>query len=239
MRKWQSIACFIALFVITGISRSFAVGLGGYVTLGGGVTKQNVSAISKYMMMMYPYQWPVFYPSSYKNLAVGGGLVLDTAVATLDVFNFRLKIGGEQNRLSRESSLKLTRFHLHTIFGLAPVRTKYIRWWLGPLLEGRYSFGDNMGNISDIQYYGGAAGVATGVNVNLGDRFALGFELGFKYGMEWGGQEWGLLYVLKAASASMNKDLRLHGWEVYGAVSAMFRTEGDTNSRIRYSEAKQ
>jgi len=238
MRKYQIVFCLIVLLIITGTSRSFALGIGGYMTLGGGDTQQKLKT-NQEIMMLAPRQLLFSLPSHYRNLAVGGGLVLDTALASMDVFNFRLKVGCEQNRLDREKELKIVRLHLDTIFGFGLVRSRNVRWWLGPLLGGRYTIGNNVGYTASIEYYGGDAGIATGVNVNMGDHFTLGFELGFKYGLEWGSQKWNTLFKMIALSASMNRNLKLSGWEIYGSVSAMFRTGNDTNSRIRYTKTPE
>ncbi len=214
-----------------------AVGIGAYATVSGGKTTQSIKSNS--LTLLYTY---VTLPQNYKTVSVGGGLVFDTNLASMDVFNYRLKVGVEQHTARRETSMKLTRMRLDQIFGIGVVHTDNIRWFIGPVIEGKYTWGDNVGYLSSIMSYGAAAGLATGVNLNLGKNLTLGVEGGFKYGIEWTDQRWKTFYKLYPNAwyyLNRRRTFPMRGYEAYGSVAVLFRAGSDSHSKIRYVEAKQ
>jgi hypothetical protein len=199
-------------FIATITASAMAIGLGGYMTLGGGSAKYHFSEFEYYSSTNM---------SDSSNLAVGGGFVLDTNAAGNQLFNYRLKIGGERNWVKREADMKLSRLHLQNVFGFGVVRTKWVRFWLGPGLGGSYTWGDRdsdryfagifnpnfiwqtafLGSygfvpqadlmrdrITNMIYGGIDFGFVVGLNINIGDYVTLGPELGFKYAFNWGSQ---------------------------------------------------
>ena len=201
-------------FIATITASAMAIGLGGYMTLGGGSATYHFSEFEYYSSTNM---------SDSSNLAVGGGFVLDTNAAGNQLFNYRLKIGGERNWVKREADMKLSRLHLQNVFGFGVVRTKWVRFWLGPALGGSYTWGDRdseryyagiftpsftwqqiitpglyditptadimRDKITKIVYGGFDLGLVLGLNINIGDYVTLSPEAGFKYAFNWGSQK--------------------------------------------------
>lgn len=199
-------------FIVAITASSMALGLGGYMTVGGGSSTYDFS-------MFEYYSSKNMFDSS--NLAIGGGFVLDTNAAGNQLFNYRLKIGGERNWVDREEEMKLSRLHIQNAFGFGIVRTRWVRFWLGPTLGGSYTCGDRdseryffgifnpnftwqnviLGSyafvpqadlmrdkITKIAYGGIDFGFVLGLNINIGKYVTLAPELGFKYAFTWGSQ---------------------------------------------------
>ncbi len=134
----------VGIFTTALATGAMAFGIGGYATLGGGNTIYDFSR----------FEW--FRTGNMKNssnLAIGGGLVLDTNLANNRIFNYRLKLGGEALNVDRERSIDMSRLHMQHIFGFGIVRTKVVRLWLGPSIGGSYSWGKSTG----LKYYLGIA----------------------------------------------------------------------------------
>lgn len=123
----------------------------------------------------------------------GGGLVLDTNLASDQLFNYRMELGFTNlhssyqqeepdivaqllvERLTGtffpinkketywENSFLLTTIHY---FGFGVVRTKTVRFWLGPQLTIGGMLTNNKG------FYAGL-GLALGLNINIGEVFTL------------------------------------------------------------------
>ncbi len=127
-------------------SSAMAFGIGAYATVGGGG--------SAYKTTTGDYVPGITDSSS--NLTAGAGLILDTALAQDSLFNYRLKIGGGRYWIEKETNLELTRkkiestrknieltrLQLSNIFGFGIIRTRILRWWLGPQLGGTYTWGN-------------------------------------------------------------------------------------------------
>lgn len=120
---------------------------------------------------------------------VGLGLVMDTAIATRNVFNYRLKIGYDQPEytydysFNREAKLECDSFILDNTFGFAMLRTPVARIWLGPELRLASISGElkvDGHKIHDIDGGGVGLGVAVGANFNLGPVVSLGIEGGYR-----------------------------------------------------------
>jgi opacity protein-like surface antigen len=110
---------------------AMAFGIGGYATFGGGNTLYDVNK--------YELASTRSYDSN--NLAIGGGLIMDSNLAYDRVFNWRMKISGEQLIVDREAEMKLSRVHMSHTFGFGVVRTQMVRFWLGPAFGGSYAAG--------------------------------------------------------------------------------------------------
>ena len=109
-----------------------AFGIGAYATLGDGNTSYDYSK--------YEY-FAAGKMKESSDLAIGGGLVMDSNLAYDRVFNWRMKLGIEQLKADREAEMKLLRLHMNHLFGFGIVRTQVIRLWLGPQVGVNYSWG--------------------------------------------------------------------------------------------------
>lgn len=131
------------------------------------------------------------YGANFMNY--GGGFVMDTNLASNQVFNYRMELsftnlhtpyqGKALNPLTTilywvftgipspqydsktyyEDSLAMTTVHY---FGFGVVRSKHVRFWLGPQI----TFGGMLTNLTGL--YAGL-GFAMGLNFNIGDVFTL------------------------------------------------------------------
>jgi hypothetical protein len=135
----------VGVFTTALAAGAMAFGIGGYMTVGGGNTTYDFS------------KFEYFKTGSMKessDFAIGAGLVLDTNLAYDRVFNYRLKLGGEQVTADRERELKFGRINMNHVFGFGVVRTKVVRFWFGPSIGGSYSWSNSS---SDQKYYLGIA----------------------------------------------------------------------------------
>jgi hypothetical protein len=168
-------AIFIAVFIIIRALPLHALGVGVYTTGSAGV--MYLSGITA-------------------NYCVGTGFVLDTAVASNDLFNYRLNAGYD-NVIDSGSPFfggwSTHRITLSNTFGIGLIRNKYIRLWAGPLVEfgchlkkaNKRTYGsfntdaiiisDYSTNIAMISL---AFGAVVGLNINPGDLFTISFEVG-------------------------------------------------------------
>jgi hypothetical protein len=131
-KKIIFLVCFGG-FVVLFATGAMAFGIGGYMTFGGGNAKFDIN------------QYELFSTESMRNshnLAIGGGLILDTNLAYDRIFNYRLKLGGEQNSVEREAEIKMTRLSMDHVFGFGVVRTRSVRLWFGPQIGLSYSWGN-------------------------------------------------------------------------------------------------
>ncbi len=133
------------------------------------------------------------YPATFMNY--GGGFVMDTNLAGDQVFNYRLELGFsnlrtpyevkewdliptmiasymmgtifpvEKYETYYENSLALTTVHY---FGFGVVRSKNVRFWLGPQI----TIG---GMLTNLTGFIAGIGFAMGLNINIGDVFTLSF----------------------------------------------------------------
>lgn len=193
---------------------AMALGIGGYMTVGGGKGKFDHEQFELYTSNDL---------EDASNVAVGAGVVFDTNTAMNKLFNYRVKIGFERNWVERETEMKLARFHIENSFGFGVVRNRWIRFWVGPTFGCSYTWGDrdkdkyNIGiaipnifwnaivtgdslnfvlltglgrdRIKKINYGGIDFGFVVGLNINVVENLTFGPELGFKYGVNWGTQD--------------------------------------------------
>lgn len=133
------------------------------------------------------------YGANFMNY--GGGFVMDTNLASNQVFNYRMELSftnlntpyegkvlnplltilnwafygfpypAYDKKTYYENSLCMTTVHY---FGFGVVRSKHVRFWLGPQI----TFGGMLTNLTGL--YAGI-GFAMGLNINIGDVFTLSF----------------------------------------------------------------
>lgn len=232
MDKKLMLFILAGVLVMTAASDAMAVGIGVYGTIGGGKMQHDYSTNE------------MIAPARSTDFAIGGGIILDTNLASNKLFNYRLKIGGEKYTCSRESDIDMARVHVDNIFGFGIVRMKQIRWWIGPQVGGFYAtnldekgykpylcmefpFGF-IGRLKELKYGGFDIGAATGLNINLGKYFTIGIEGGFKYDFAWGTQKRiDSLDIFSSLVFNVEDDMKLNGWELYAQFSIMFRFGGD------------
>ena len=137
-----------------------AFGIGGSIT-GGGGERFWTKDIAK-------------FSNGDKNLQIGGGLVLDSNMARLKLFNYRLtacynKMYGDTQDLSF-----INTYHS---FGFGLVKKKYVRLWMGPQIGVGYGYGDAekttfmgmfMRDSFNYKALNASLGLVVGVNINLG-----------------------------------------------------------------------
>jgi hypothetical protein len=128
----------------------------------------------------------------YSKINIGGGALLDLAVARRSVFNYRVSFGVEsvQDVLPGVVTPVAVTYHfsgfrlkLMNSFGFGVVRTAPIRLWMGP------QFGFTVLNEGDVNNngivsFGPLPGVVAGLNINMGPVLTLGFELNADYQFE-------------------------------------------------------
>ena len=142
MFKRIASVAFFCFFILMLATVAMAFGIGGYMTVGGGNSSYDYSK--------YEY----FATGNLKkseDWAIGGGLIMDSNLASDRIFNWRMKLGGERLTADRESEMRLTRLHMQHVFGFGIVRTENVRLWLGPQIGASYSWGDRT---KERYYYG-------------------------------------------------------------------------------------
>ncbi len=78
-------------------------------------------------------------------------------------------------------------------------------------------------------YHGGVnLGIATGVNINIGNNFTIALETGCTYNLSWGNQ-YRTIYELQIPLSEINhfrEKIFVRGWELYGEFAFLFRLSG-------------
>ncbi len=166
-----------------------------------------------------------------KSTLMGGGLVLDTAVASDSLFNYRLQIGGGMLNFKddeTESEFETYQISCFNNFGFGVVRTDIIRFWLGAQIGGHYFIGKHKEyDKLAIAGYGGTVGPVLGVNLHLGKFVSIGIDGGYRY-------SYSKAFTL-ITDSTLNPDeektnFTLTGFEAFGSLSVILRI-GDTYSK--------
>ena len=86
------------------------------------------------------------------------------------------------------------------------------------------AFGLYRDKIKKIYFAGGSIGLTTGLNINIVKHFGIGLEFGFKYDLTGGKQDRRVYHFLyDNPYGKFNDDLFVHGWNLYGSLSLMYR----------------
>lgn len=119
----------------------------------------------------------------------GIGFIMDGNVAKDNIFNYRLNIGleyfehaiyqGEYNSVLDyweyfDYEGEQWRLAVDNTFGIGFLRSRYVRWWMGPQIRLGFIFGDRSG------FTLGGGITALGLNFNLGPVFSLSLEGGYR-----------------------------------------------------------
>jgi hypothetical protein len=129
------------------------------------------------------------------NYGLGAGFVLDTAVASNELFNYRLNAGYEnviESGFPFFKKYSVNRITVSNAFGFGVVRIKYLRVWVGPQVELGCQFIKTsehelevsplyisyLHNSIDYALFTIGIGAVLGININPGELFTMSFELG-------------------------------------------------------------
>ena len=197
-----------------------AFGIGGSIT-GGGGERYWTKDIAK-------------FSNGDKNLQIGGGLVLDSNMARLKLFNYRLtacynKMYGDTQDLSF-----INTYHS---FGFGLVKKKYVRLWMGPQIGVGYGYGDAekttfmgmfMRDSFNYKALNASLGLVVGVNINLGKYISIIIEGGGRYNFlagttKYSGIIYGLGVIVPTPPGKSDFDLINHGPEGFASLGVMIR----------------
>jgi hypothetical protein len=168
--------CFSIISLYTGPLH--ALGLGVYTTGKAGVALWNTGK-----------------NGTVVNYGLGAGFVLDTAVASNELFNYRLNAGYEnviESGFPFFQKYSVNRIAVSNAFGFGIVRIKYLRVWTGPQVEFGWQFINTSDrvieanplyisykkNSIDYALFTIGIGAVLGININPGDLFTMSFEVG-------------------------------------------------------------
>jgi hypothetical protein len=164
----------IILFTATAVH---ALGIGAYTTGKAGISNLNPAG-----------------GGFVVNYGVGAGFVLDTAVASSSLFNYRLAAGYENTVTSGTAFFKkygVNQVTLNNAFGFGLVMKKYVRVWMGPQVVLGCLFLDTterklaLGSFTaytrrsiNFALFSLGIGAVLGVNINTGKVFTISLECG-------------------------------------------------------------
>jgi hypothetical protein len=132
----------------------------------------------------------VAFSSPFAQLAyslTGLDILMDTAVAKDQLFNYRLNIEctnstRTEERLNSRKSYQVNRLLWANTFGFGIVRTDLMRIWVGPQIAFSYEFKNRDRTILGSAIYS-TVGPVVGANLHTWENVTLGFELGFRTGL--------------------------------------------------------
>lgn len=138
---------------------------------------------------------PSYIDDSFDKKMTGFGMVLDSNLSDLKIFNYRMHLGYYSIDVSREvdpwgGSHKADgkSYSMDHAFGFGIVKTDGFRLWVGPELHLDYSNWDvpivsSWGQVQkdSINFVGAGLGVVLGGNINLPRVGSVCPELGFRY----------------------------------------------------------
>lgn len=241
MKKQCILFVLAALFVACAASSAWAVGIGAYIDAAGGEGYRKVKSRSLEDS-----------GGTATNYGFRAGLIFDTCVACDSAVSYRLKLGGGLFRNDLLTKTNFNSLHLSNTLAFALVKNDYVKFWLGPQIGFQYYRGDGdrlfigtenpnavlfLGMGAPWYYtgifkernrysiFGADAGLAFGVNINLGDYVSLFLEAGATYGYRLGTQK---REVIAAVIPYMpfnkfNDRITEHGIEGYASAGIMFR----------------
>ena len=107
------------------------------------------------------------------------GIVMDTAVASDNIFNYRLQLASVKTSYERQGFNDIEmegKIMTHT-FGFAVVRNQTMRLWIGPQISLRDL--DSKDNNLPLEIDGGGLQAAAGINLYISPSLSLTGELGY------------------------------------------------------------
>lgn len=211
---------FMSLFISTLNINLHALGIGASFTGGGGVryVTNNITHFS----------------NSDNNYQIGGGLVIDSNMARLKSFNYRLTAGYYQMYGDAQDLSFINTYHS---FGYGLVKKRYVRFWMGPQIGIGYGYGDSekttfmgmfMRDSFNYKALNASLGLVLGVNINLGKYFSIIIEGGGRYNFlagttKYSGIIYGLGLIVPTPPGKSDFDLINHGPEGFASLGVMVR----------------
>jgi hypothetical protein len=133
-------------------------------------------------------------PKSKRSLS-GFGLLLDTAVSTDSIFNYRLQIGMGSvtlsvNGVNYNEDISLKEYHMYHSFGFGILRNDLVRLWLGPQVglgtaSGKFSYPGQ--SDTEFEEYFASIGGVFGLNIHVSTNISLGLCAGVRKNLIAGG----------------------------------------------------
>ena len=138
------------------------------------------------------------------------GFVLDTAIATNRLFNYRLQLAIAD--VSYDNT-DMDGFVLTNTFGFGVVRNSDLRFWIGPQVGFKYLESKDAPDIELVTFDFGAA---TGLNYHIGSTISLTAEAGYKLGV-------GVADITSTASSTSDFDYDINENRFFVNVGLLFR----------------
>jgi hypothetical protein len=218
MKRNSASICFIVLILFLAPS-AHAVGFGIYGNLNpmwGGYDGNDPNRTDLASL-------------DYSKINIGGGFLLDLAVARRALFNYRASFGVEavQDVLPGVVSPVRVTYHFSGIrlkqmnsFGFGLVRRAPIRFWMGPQV-GFTVLNEGDASNNGIVSFGPLSGVVAGLNINMGPVVTLGFEFDVDYQFEIATR------AKRSPQESFDASYIGNGGGLNFLVTLMFRTRND------------
>ncbi|MCU0849621.1 MAG: hypothetical protein MUD12_17205 [Spirochaetes bacterium] len=112
------------------------------------------------------------------NLGYGGGIVLDSNVASDNLFNYRAELGFHYLTFPHNRGMNSYMASTVHYFGFGIVRNESIRFWVGPQVTLGALFPREARDMAGLIAGGG---LAAGININMGETFTLAFTGAARY----------------------------------------------------------
>ena len=194
MKNTLKIVSFMVLSLI--YTNANAVGIGLYATLtnSGDADWENTSVNSTVINREL----------DQKEL----GFMLDTAIATNRLFNYRLQVAITD---ASYDNIEMDGFVLSNTFGFAIIKNADLRFWVGPQVGFKYL---NSNDNTDIELVTFDLGAATGLNYHIGSNISLTADAGYKLGV--GGAS-------ASSSTSDDFDIDVNESRLFVNVGLLFR----------------
>ena len=157
-------------------SSAFAFGIGFYGDFNYGKTFWNIDTLIVDPVSEYSYIKKSRI--GLANLGYGGGIVLDSNVASDNLFNYRAELGFHYLTFPHNSGMNSYMASTVHYFGFGIVRNETIRFWVGPQITLGCLFPREASNMAGLIAGGG---LAAGININMGETFTLAFTGAARY----------------------------------------------------------
>lgn len=197
MKNTLKIVSFMVLSLI--YTNANAVGIGLYATLtnSGDADWENTS----------------FNSTDNRDLDQKEfGFMLDTAIATNRLFNYRLQLAIVD---ASYDNIEMDGFVLTNTFGFGIVRNSDLRFWIGPQFGFKYL---ESNDTTDIELVTLDFGAATGLNYHVGSNISLTAEAGYKLG--YGGAD---INSSSTSSSTSDFDVDINENRFFVNVGLLFR----------------
>ncbi len=161
----------MALIIIVSSAPLFALGVGGYFTMGGNDT--------------YRYQPGSKY--EYNSFVVGCGATIDMNLVKDNFLTYRINFGYEGLINDDLSYELLNRISILNSFGFTIVKNENFRFYAGPQIALRYQFTDETSNARfinnhfNLDAFGLGIGAMFGFDLQVANKVIISPEVGLRY----------------------------------------------------------